>query len=358
MARVGTEGPLAAAGLPDRQADALVLSGSSLSLMTLHLKTLLGSGVGLLDAFDVLARGEDLQVAQAAEHLGRRLSEGHQLSEALAEMPRVFDRFFLRMIRAAETSGRLMAVLEELSNLLETRERRRRRLTGALAYPAFVLVLSLAMTAFIVYVMLPGYLSIFAGSGLPLPPLTRALLWISQWAPRVSLGAVVVIIIAVLSQSSQERGLVRFRLPWLRSLARDYELAGFCTTLAWLLRTEVPIQSAIATLRYGGTGWEQLDRVLEAAEDRLLAGETLSESLSDAGVFPRHLLQCVAAGEQAGKTSEFLLLAGRILEERCDLAIEALLSLLEPALLLFLGVIVASVVMAALLPTFSLVQAL
>lgn len=353
-----TGGPLAAARLADHEAAGLRLPGRSLALFTLHLRVLMEAGVSLPDALEALSNGEDLKAAQVAEHLLRRVSQGSQLSEALAELPGVFDRFFLRMIRAAEANGRLLAVLEQLSELQEVRERRLRKLKGALAYPLLVLLLSVAMTAFIVYTMLPGYLSIFATSGLELPFLTRLLVTGSQSLPGLLLGLGLLAVIAVLVQPPTVRKDWLYAIPLVRRISTDYQLANVCTTLGWMLRTEVPLQVAVATVAKGGTGWSALDLVLEEAQECLMQGNTLAESLDRHDVFPGHLLKCITVGEESGKTPEFLLLAAGVMERNCDYAIETALSLIEPLILLFLGVVVAAVVLAALLPTFSLLQAL
>ncbi|MEW6279114.1 MAG: type II secretion system F family protein [Candidatus Eremiobacterota bacterium] len=331
----------------------------SLSLFTFQLGVMMAASVHIVQALDTLTRSEDRRTGAVAAGLLDGLMRGRSLSDAMIAQPRCFDRVYVKMVRTGELGGCLAEVLQDLGRSLDREERTRSRVGQALAYPAFLMVVSMLMVAFLVYYMVPRFLPAFAQTGASLPWVTRALLVVAQ-NPGVAFGAPLAALLGLLALSLQNldamAGLVerlKFQTPVLGAVNRDRVLARFCSNLSLLVQRGVSLGAALKTLSEG-TGYSRLDQAVKRVQERLEQGVDFSRALEEEEVFPDLICTMVGAGEHSGQVAPFLRRCADLLEEQVDLSLAGLLQIVEPLVLAGMGLIVGTIVVAVFLPLYQL----
>ena len=343
------------------------LSLRQLNLLAIQLSVMMNAGLSYFRALSALSEAEDLATAHVANQLAQRIHDGYSLSRAMASMPGTFDDFFVRMVKVGETTGNMHQVLHMLTDALTRQEKQRSRVMGALAYPAFILAASGLMVAFLVYYMLPGYLTLFAQTGVETPFFTRALIWLSRSPiPLVGiglpLGALGLLYASAPRLEASRRALdyLRFHTPGIKLWFRKALLIRICRNLALMTSTGIGLHDGLQILTSPSTGFPAMDRALLSARDGITNGDSLADSLGaqPAEIIPPFLVQAVAGGEQIGKVPHFLEKWADMLEEDLDYTIDSFIQMLEPIMLLVMGVIVGFVVLAAFMPVFTLIRTL
>ncbi|MEW6279106.1 MAG: type II secretion system F family protein [Candidatus Eremiobacterota bacterium] len=340
------------------------ISPASIRLFTLHLSVLLGAGLGLARSLDVLGRGQDDAMSRVARSLSVRVDQGHSLSEAMRTQGEVFPPLYLGLVRVAEVTGQLVKTFERLAATLERQSGIRQRLMSALAYPAFVLVSVLAMTAFLVYFLLPMFMKTFTDSGAELPWMTRMLVTLvtNPWftsAPPVLGGLLAGSVWVYARQPARRRRLYSalFHVPVLGRFLFLAALSQVTGSLALLLENGVNLTKALDCVRQTPTGWQPLDEALKQVQTLIFEGSELGEALASTRIMPPLLVNMVAAGEPIGTLHPWLRRYTELTEDDLQGRIDALGSVLEPVLLVFLGLVVGFVVLACFLPTYQLITA-
>jgi len=343
------------------------LSLRQLNLLAIQLSVMMNAGLSYFRALSALAEAEDLATAHVANQLAQKIHDGYSLSRAMASMPGTFDNFFVRMVRVGETTGNMHQVLAMLTDTLTRQEKQRSRVMGALAYPAFILAASGLMVTFLVYYMLPGYLTLFSQSGVETPFFTRALIWVSRSPlPLVCLGLPLaglgVLYASAPRLEASRRALdhLRFHTPGLKVWFRKALLIRICRNLALMTSTGIGLVDGLQILTSPSTGFPAMDAALLGARDGITNGASLADSLGaqPAEIIPRFLVQAVEGGEQVGKVPHFLEKWADMLEEDLDYTIDSFIQLLEPMMLLVMGFIVGFIVLAAFMPVFTLIRTL
>ncbi|MBB5014712.1 type II secretion system inner membrane protein GspF [Rehaibacterium terrae] len=355
--------PLAVDEVEGAAAERARLAMSARVLFTRQLATLVRAGLPLDEALAAVAEGAEGRTRAVALSLRARVMEGASLAQALGEFPGSFDALYRATVAAGERSGRLDTVLLRLAAHLESRDALRRKLIGALTYPALLLAVSLLVVTGLLLYVVPEVTGVFARSGQALPWATRLLLLLSDglrahavWLLPLSiaLGAA----LAVLWRRpafAARRDALWLRLPGIGRLLAALETARFARTLALLGGSAVPLLDALtlaaATVR---------NRVLRAALDgvaaRVREGAPLSRALAQSGHFPPLALRLIASGERAGRLDAMLDEAADQLERELDTVLGVAMAALGPAVILFVGGLVLFIVLAILLPIFQMNQ--
>lgn len=343
------------------------LSLRQLNLLAIQLSVMMNAGLSYFRALSALAEAEDLTTAHVANQLAQKIHDGYSLSRAMASMPGTFDNFFVRMVKVGETTGNMHQVLAMLTEALTRQEKQRSRVMGALAYPAFILAASGLMVAFLVYYMLPGYLTLFTQTGVETPFFTRALIALSRSPlPLVGLGlplgALGLLYLSAPRLEASRRALdyLRFHTPGLKIWFRKALLIRVCRNLALMTSTGIGLMDGLQILTSPTTGFPAMDAALLSTRDHIANGASLADSLAaqSAEVIPRFLVQAVEGGEAVGKVPHFLDKWADMLEEDLDYTIDSFIQMLEPLMLLAMGFIVGFIVLAAFMPVFTLIQTL
>ena len=350
------------AGSPTLRWSRRVFSATALSVWTRQLAGLVGSGLPIERALSALAdESEDQRVAELLAQLKAEVNAGSPFARALATAPREFDEVYRAVVAAGEQSGALGKVLESLADDLEERQELRAKLVGAMAYPAIVSLIAVAIVIFLVTYVVPQIASVFTGSKRALPFLTVMMLAISDfvrawgWAVLVALlGAGASLSWALRGEAFRQRfDAAWLKLPLLGRLSRGYNAARFAATLAMLAGAGVPIlkalQAAAETLSNHAMRADALDALVQVRE-----GAPLGSALAGKKRFPGLLSMFARLGEQTGALPEMLGRAARQLGTEVQRRAMAAATLLEPLLIVAMGGVVMLIVLAVLLPIIQL----
>lgn len=331
--------------------------------MTRQLAILVRAGLPLDEALEALADGAGSRLRGVVMALRARVMEGVPLASAMDEFAGTFDRLYRASVRAGEHSGRLAEVLLRLAVHLEKRDALQRRLIGALAYPALLLLVALLVVCGLMFYVVPEVTAIFVRSGQVLPLPTRALLAASgglqahaAWlGPALLLGAIAGAI-------AWRRPAVRrwcdrrmLKLPLLGRLAMALDAARFARTLSMLGASAVPLLDALQLATQGLRNTAMHASLAEVAV-RVRAGAPLSRALRQHAHFPSVATRMIANGERAGRVDAMLDEAAIQLENDLDTAISVGMSALGPVVILLVGALVLFIVLAMLLPIFEMNQ--
>jgi general secretion pathway protein F len=335
-----------------------------LSLMTRRLATLLGSAVPVYEAVATLCAQES--PGELKNVLGRvreRLAEGSGLAKAMALEPRVFSDSYVSMVAAGEVSGALEIVLERLAEFLEDQDAVRSKVVTSLAYPVLMVVVGTGVMMFLLGFVVPKIVTIFEESKAALPLITVVLIKLSHlvrkgWWALLLLAAAFVFAYRRLMRREEMRhrqDRLLLRLPLVGALWQRLILSRFAKVLGLLLVSGVPVIKALDITNAAVVNREYRT-YLHRVKEELIEGGSLSAALGKSPLFPPLLVHMIAVGEKSGELEKMLTRAGDAFEREFDASVTRFMALLEPLLVLGMGVAVGLVVVAVLLPIFELNQ--
>jgi len=341
------------------------VSARQLTLLTRQLSTLVGAGLPMLRAINVLIRQErNPRLRSALEQIADAIQSGSTLAEALAQHPRIFSRLYVNMVRAGEVGGVLDQVLDRLAEYLEKSQRIRSKVISAMIYPVVVLVMASGILTFLMVVIIPKFEEIFADllEGAEMPPLTRFVLntskaFASNMAWVVGVVVAVVILMRLLRMTQRGRHMVdmfRLHIPLFGQLARKTAIARFSRTLGTLMSAGVPVLQALNIVR-DTAGNEVIARAIGAVHDSVKEGESMAAPMESAAVFPPMVVSMVEVGDETGRLPEMLMKIAERYDEEVDTTVAGLTSIIEPVLIIFMAVVVGTIVIALFLPLISII---
>lgn len=340
------------------------ISATDLALFTRQLATLVRAGLPLEEALRAVSQQtEKSRVSSILMGVRSRLMEGHPLAVGMADFPMAFPEMYRATVAAGEQSGHLDLVLERLADYTESRQILRQKLSSAAIYPIVLSVMAILIVTGMLVFVVPKIVGIFEDSNQKLPFLTTALISVSHVIRDYGLLGLVAIAGGVfafkrwLRQKSARRrvdGLL-LRLPLVARLVRGFNNARFTRTLSILSGSGVPV---LESMRIAGSVIANLPmwEAVEEATMRVREGASISHSLAARGLFPPMTVHLIASGEASGKLDEMLERAAENQERELDGLIGAMLSILEPALIIVMAIFVFIIVIAILLPIFQLQQ--
>jgi general secretion pathway protein F len=340
------------------------ISRSDLASMTRQLSTLLRAGLPLLQALEALVEQmEKPAIRKTLSGVRNLVNEGASFHEALAQYPLVFPGIYVQMCRAGETGGFLEKIMGRLADTLDREVRLRGQVVAALIYPMVMTILGTVFLLFLFAYVVPQVVGIFTDFGQTLPVPTRILLFISGMVSRywmLFLGMIVTAGISYRALSRNEKlgtalDAFKLRVPLFGPLALKVATVRLSHILGTLLASGVPL---IKSLDVVGDvlGNRVLVSAVRDASWQVSQGGSLAQAFRTRGVFPPLLPRVIAIGEQSGELSEMLTGVAETYEEEVSRSVQSLTSILEPALILVMAVVVLFVVMAILLPIFELNQ--
>ena len=347
-----------------RQGWARGLSAAELSLVTRQMATLLGSGLTMEQSLNAL-------IEEAAEPMTREvlagvkteLTAGSSLAGAMGAYEKSFPDFYRALVHGGEESGALPNVLQHLADYLDARQALRQKTTLALLYPVLVTgVAVMIVTGLLIYVV-PQVVQVFQQSRQSLPWLTRALIGLSEflsttWPYLVAIiaGAALAARMALRRTAARRRWhALLLRLLWLGPLIRGVDTSRFASTLAILVGGGVPLLAALDSGARVMTNMVMTEAI-ERAITRVREGESLARALGETRVFPPLLVHLVASGEASGKLEQMLERAAHLETQALERRLAVFLTLLEPVMLLLMGGVVLTIVLAILLPIIEINQ--
>ncbi len=291
----------------------------------------------------------------------QRVNEGASLADALADHPRVFSNLYVNMIRAGESSGALDVVLGRLADFTESAAALRNKLIGAMLYPAIMLLVGISIVSILFAVVIPKVTKIFEDMNVALPWTTRILIATSSFARDYWYVIVVAVPLGIwlfARYVKTPKGRAWFdraqlRAPIFGELIRMLALARFSKTLATLLSSGVPLLTALDIVK-NIVHNSVLSQVIEGARDAIREGESIAAPLKRSGEFPPLVHHMIAIGEKSGQLEEMLQNVARSYDAQVEMRVSALTSLLEPVMIVGMGVGVAFIVFSILMPIMQL----
>jgi len=331
---------------------------AEVTIMTRQLATLVGAGLPLVTAIgSLLPQTPNPAFKQTLAQIKDLIVEGNSFAKALEQYPKIFSELFINMVRAGEASGAIEIVLDRLAELSEKQQELRGRIRSALAYPIFMLFLGCAVLFILMAYIVPNITSIFDDMGQTLPGPTIFLISVSSfiekfWWVILLLVAIVVIVLRQLVKTekgkyTKDRLLLKF--PLTGTLAQKLAVARFGRTLGSLIENGVSLIPALGIVK-NVVGNVLIADIIDEAVDDIGKGEGLGNALSKSDIFPPISIQMIQVGEQSGELEKMLNKVADIYENEVESAILAMTSMLEPLMILTMGVLMGFVVISILLP--------
>jgi len=327
-----------------------------------QLATMVDSGIPIAQSLDVLGEQmEDKQFGQTLKKIRDDIESGLSLSEAVARHPKIFSDFFINMIRAGESSGRLDEILDRVASYLEKVTILQRKVQASLFYPAFVSILACGITSFLLIVIVPKFKEIFTSLGGKLPLPTQMLLSLSEFMARYLVYEVIVLVLLIAllrAYIGSPKGRLWFdrtslQVPVIGKLLRKFVIARFARTLATLVKSGVPILGSLEIVAKT-SGNKVVEQAVMAARTSIKEGENIADPLAMSKVFPPMVTRMISVGEKTGELEKMLVKIADFYENEVDAAVTALTSLIEPLVISILGVVIGGIVISLFLPIFQL----
>ncbi len=338
------------------------VSSQDLAIATRQLATLIGAGIPLVDSLTALVEQIDQpRLKRIMGMVKQKVNEGSSLADALAEHPKVFTELYVNMIRAGESSGALDVVLTRLADFTEAQAQLRSKIIGAMLYPAIMVVVGVIIVGILFVVVIPKVTTIFEDMNVTLPWTTRILIVLSSFARDywyLVLFGVPALAWGVRRWVRTPRGRAwwdRFQLkaPVFGELIRMLAISRFAKTLATLLASGVQLLTAMDIVRNIVSNTLLAD-VIDKARDAIREGESIAAPLKRSGQFPPLVFHMIAIGEKSGQLEEMLQNVAKSYESQVEMRVNALTSLLEPVMIVAMGVGVAFIVFSILMPIMQL----
>jgi len=337
-----------------------------LAIFTRQFATMINAGLPLVQCLDILSKQTEKEgfrtiIAQTM----REVEAGTTLAEALAkkENNKVFDELFVNMVEAGEAGGILDDILARLATFIEKAEALKRKIQGAMVYPAVVMTVAILATAFMLIFIIPTFARMFTTFGGELPLPTKIVMGLSSflrgfwWA---ILGVIVGLAVGIRRYYQTEAGRMRIdrlllQVPVLGDVLRKGAVARFTRTLGTLISSGVPILTGLEiTARTAGN--RVIQEAIMAARASIREGETISAPLRQSNVFPPMVVQMISVGEETGALDDMLTRIADFYDSEVDTAVDSLTSLIEPIMIVFMGAVVGGMVIAMYLPMFKLIN--
>ena len=339
------------------------IRAGDIAVLSRQLATMLEAGVPLVQAFEIIGRGhENPKMQELVLAIKTDVEAGSSLAEALAKHPLHFDDLYVNLVRAGEHAGVLDSLLDKIATYKEKTESLKGKIKKALFYPTAVLVVAVLVTILLLVFVVPQFETMFQNFGADLPAFTRLVIDMSRfmqdwwWAVLLGIAGVVIGFRELHKRSPRfRRGFdrVMLRLPIVGPILRKAAIARYARTLATMFAAGVPLVEALQSVA-GATGNAEYAEAVLQMREAVATGQQLQLAMRQTGLFPHMVVQMVAIGEEAGSLDEMLSKVADFYEEEVDNAVDALSSLLEPIIMVVLGVLVGGLVVAMYLPIFKM----
>jgi type IV pilus assembly protein PilC len=342
------------------------VGSKSLAVFVRQFSVMIDAGLPLVQCLEILGTQEDNKNFSSVILATRADVEGGaSLADAMKKHPKAFDPLFTNMIAAGEAGGILDTILKRLATYIEKSVKLKSQVQSAMIYPIAVIVIAALVVGVILWKVIPTFGTLFAGLGAELPLPTRLVIALSNGLVRfmpfilVGIGASVFAFRSYYNSPGGRRVIdaVTLKLPVLGSLMRKIAVSRFCRTLSTLLASGVSILEALdITARTAGNAI--VEEAILTTRKSIERGETIAAPLKETNVFPSMVVQMISVGEATGALDTMLSKIADFYEEEVDVAVAGLLTLLEPIMIFFLGVVVGGIVIAMYLPIFDLISKL
>lgn len=339
------------------------IKASDIAYISRQLSTMMGAGVPLVQSLDIVAKGVDnIGVRNLVMAIKTDIEGGRSFSEALRQHPKYFDNLFCNLVAAGEASGSLETMLDRIATYKEKSESIKRKIKKALFYPCAVVTVAIIVTSILLIFVVPQFETLFKGFGADLPLFTKMVIHLSNIVQHIWW----VILILLMGSGwlfsfyyRHSKALQNFvdrlllKIPIIGGILNKAAIARYARTLATTFAAGVPLVEALDSVA-GATGNNVYTQAVFRIKEEVSTGSQIQAAMRNTAIFPNMVVQMVAIGEEAGALDKMLAKVADIYEEEVDTAVDALSSLLEPFIMVILGVVVGGLVVAMYLPIFKM----
>jgi type IV pilus assembly protein PilC len=334
-----------------------------ISRFTRQFATMIGAGLPMVQCLDILSKQmESAELRRIIGEVKESVSSGSTLAEGLAKHKKIFDDLYVNMVEAGEVGGALDTILVRLANYREKADALIRKVRGALVYPSVIVVVAIGVTFAMLTWIVPVFAKMFHGLGAELPTPTLVILAVSHFL-RDNLGkllfAIVALIFGFRYLIRTDKGRLYFdrfilRAPLIGTLIRKSAVSRFTRTLGTLISSGVSILDALEiTAKTAGN--RVIHNAIRQSVLAIAEGDTITGPLAQTGVFPPMVTQMISVGEKTGGLDEMLSKIADFYDEEVDAAVSALTSIIEPVIIVFMGVVIGGILIAMYLPMFDII---
>ncbi len=334
-------------------------------IFTRQFATMIDAGLPLVQCLEILTKQtENKTFAEIIGKVRTDVEGGSTFADALGKHPKGFNSLYVSMVRAGEAGGILDTVLNRLAVYIEKAMKLKKKIKSAMIYPGVVIGVAVGVISIIMIWVIPVFEQMFAGFGATLPLLTLTILRISRFMSSwtgggIILGAIIASIVGIRFARKTPKGkkffdAVTLKFPIFGILLRKYAVAKFTRTLGTLINSGVPILDGL-NITAETAGNKVVEEAILMARQRVSEGKMLNEPLTESKVFPPMVVQMIAVGETTGALDTMLGKIADFYDDEVDVAVSNLTSLLEPILMIFLGVVIGTIVIAMYLPIFKMI---
>ncbi|MFH1640634.1 MAG: type II secretion system F family protein [Candidatus Omnitrophota bacterium] len=331
-----------------------------ITIFSRQLASLIKSGVPILDGLDIISeQSENQHFKHILKEVHKSIKEGATLSSSLGEYPEAFSSLYIAMIRVGEDSGALPQVLLSIAEYRAKQEEMLSRFRMAMAYPILMAAVGIGTVVFMLTFVIPRLTRIFVNMGQELPVPTRILISVSGVLRQWWLWVIILLVVLIIRRQARKKSaklslsILKLRLPVFGKLILKAELSRFTRTLGLLIKNGIPILKGLE-IAIGVVDNELIKNNLMQSIKKLEQGGSFGKSLRQSNIFPVFLTNLITVGEESGRLEEALNEVSSVYERDTDESIRTMASLLEPLMILIMGLIVGFVVVAMLLPIFEI----
>lgn len=332
-------------------------------IFTRQFATMIDAGLPLVQCLEILASQSDNKtLGKTLDTVQSDVEGGAAYAEALGKHPKVFDELYVNMVAAGETGGILDTILNRLAAYMEKAMSLKKKVKSAMVYPATILAVSIGVIAILMIFVIPKFADMFTGMGGELPAITQIVIDMSNFAASLKMIILVLVIFFIIfllkRYYSTENGKRRMdgmflRAPVFGPLIRKVAVAKFTRTLGTMLSSGVPLLDALEICAKTA-GNKVVEDAVFMTKDSIEEGKTIAEPLEETGVFPAMVVQMISVGEATGALDAMLSKIADFYDDEVDTAVDALTSLMEPMMMVFLGGAIGFVVIAMYMPIFKM----
>ncbi len=341
------------------------VNAADIAIFSRQLATMLASGIPMVQAFEIVASGSDKPALQKLIlDIKGDIEAGTSLHEALAKHPLHFDDLFVNLVEAGEQAGALETLLDKVATYKEKSEAIKKKVKKALFYPAAVVSVAFVVTIILMIFVIPEFQKLFQGFGANLPAFTQFVINISEMVQHkgiylaIVIGAAVWTFLYFKKRSRKMREVldrIALKIPIIGPILNKAAIARYARTLSTMFAAGVPLVEALESVA-GATGNIVYEDAIMKMKDEVATGQRLQRAMQARGIFPNMVVQMIAVGEESGSLDTMAAKVATFYEAEVDNAVDSMSSLLEPLIMVVLGVIVGGLVIAMYLPIFHLGQ--
>src|SRR3990172_4960961 len=339
------------------------IGAKDVAIFSRQLATMLKSGVPLVTAFQIISGGvKNPRMRTVLDKIKGEIESGGTLHESLAAYPVQFDELYVNLVKAGESAGVLDTILDSVATHKERIESIKGKIKKALYYPAAVIAVAIIVSSILLIYVVPQFETIFKSFGADLPAFTKMIVGASRFMQATGVYLLLIFVAAIVAFVMAKNRSKKFahlidrtslKLPVVGQILQQAAIARFCRTLAITFAARLPLVEALQIVS-GATGNRVYDEAASRIRGDVAVGHQLQLAMQQTDLFPNMVVQMAAIGEEAGSLDEMLFKVAEAYEEEVSNAVDALSSLLEPAIIVFVGIVVGAMVIAMYLPIFKM----